>query len=188
MPLHHYSLYNGYYLSYIYTMKQILCFSIFLCVQTTFAQQAKTHRLPVALLQFFQGSWSGEGQFSSGRPIQASLSFKLALDSSWLTCEHTDKAPASYKAMLFWGIDPFTGQFIAYAFDNNQGHRQFQSEGWKENHLILENVQEYPGRGIFYQHFIYEQLDSNQFKMTYETSKDGKTWKMVDFLVFKRNG
>lgn len=91
--------------------------------------------------------------------------------------------------MLLWSVEARTGQFIAYAFafDNGQGHRQFQSEGRKDNRLVLENVQEYPGRGTIYQHFIYEQLESDQFKMTYETSKDGKTWKMIDYLVFKRN-
>ncbi|MFT3827612.1 MAG: hypothetical protein QM731_27060 [Chitinophagaceae bacterium] len=127
-------------------MKKLLAsFIILLCVQTANAQLATPHRLPIDMIQFFQGSWTGEGQFSSGRSIQASLNFKLALDSSWLTCEHTDKAPATYKALLFWGTDPRTGQFIAYAFDNGQGHRQFQSEGWKDNRLVLENVQEYPG-------------------------------------------
>jgi hypothetical protein len=91
-----------------------------------------------------------------------------------------------YKAILLWSRDPQDGRFVAYAFDNGQGHRSFTSEGWKEDKLVLSNDQEYPGRGRFFQHFIYERISDDQLKMTYETSADGKQWRMIDYLVFRK--
>jgi hypothetical protein len=79
-----------------------------------------------------------------------------------------------------------TGRFLAYNFDNFQGHRRFESDGWAGNKLILLTNQNIPNIGLVYEHFIYQKVDNNSFKMTYETSKDNQTWKMVDYLVFKR--
>jgi hypothetical protein len=170
-------------------MKLYLLFlAIAVSAPDTNAQQLKRTPIPADLIQFFQGNWNGEGKFSNGRPISASLKFQLTLDSAWLVCEHIDKAPSTYKANLYWGTDLLNGNFTAYAFDNSHGHRQFSSEGWKENKLILYNEQEIPGRGKFIQHFIYEKQDDTTFKMTYETSKDGKEWRMIDYLVFKKQG
>lgn len=164
-------------------------FLILTITVTTFS--AKAQRITPApispdLIRFFQGNWTGEGKFANGRTIAATLKFGLTLDSSWLVCEHTDIAPATYKAHLYWGTDLMTGNFTAYAFDNSHGHRQFISEGWKDDKLILFNEQEIPGRGKFMQHFIYEKMDETTFKMTYETSRDGLEWRMIDYLIFKK--
>lgn len=143
-------------------------------------------RLPDELVQFFAGNWKGEGAFANGRKIAAGVSFKLALDSSWLSYEHTDEAPNRYKAFSFWGTDKQTGQFLAYTFDNFHGHRQFATDGWKNGKLVLTTQEYYAGKGILFQHFIYEKLDERTFKMTYETSTDGIAWKMGDYLVFTK--
>ncbi|RBL92868.1 hypothetical protein [Chitinophaga flava] len=148
--------------------------------------QTNTNKLPEDLMHFFTGNWSGEGEFSNGRKIAADLSFQLSLDSSWIMYEHTDKAPNHYKAHSMWGIDAQTGQFAAYAFDNFQGHRKFDSNGWKNGKLILTCNTFYPKTGVQYQHFIYEKLSDQSFKMTYETSNDGITWRMIDYLTFTR--
>ncbi len=37
------------------------------------------------------------------------------------------------------------------------------------------------------EHFIYERLSDTQFRMTYETSRDGIAWQMADSLVFTRH-
>lgn len=150
------------------------------------AQQQPTHKLSPDLIRFFTAEWKGAGMFASGRKIEADLVFRVALDSAWLSCSHTDHSPNSYKASLMWGIDKNTGQFLAYNFDNFQGHRQFESDGWVDNKLILSNSQEIPKIGLVYEHFIYQKIDSDSFKMTYETSRDGHIWKMTDYLVFKR--
>ena len=143
-------------------------------------------KLPDEMLQFFLGTWTGEGEFANGKKIAATLQFKLTLDSSWLSSEHTDLPPNRFKAISMWGVDRQTGQFLAYTFDSFNGHRSFVSEGWKNNKLGLTTQEYYTGRGLMFQHFIYEKLDDKRFKMTYEASPDGITWKMVDYLVFTR--
>ncbi len=69
-------------------------------------------RLPDELVQFFAGNWKGEGAFANGRKIAAGVSFKLALDSSWLSYEHTDEAPNRYKAFSFWVPINKQGSFL----------------------------------------------------------------------------
>ncbi|HLZ89592.1 MAG TPA: hypothetical protein VKQ52_20200, partial [Puia sp.] len=76
--------------------------------------QAGPPRLDSAFVRFFSGEWKGEGAFSNGRPITATVVFRLSLDSAWLVCEHRDVPPNSYKATLYWGVDRQTGQFEAY--------------------------------------------------------------------------
>jgi hypothetical protein len=41
---------------------------------------------------------------------------------------------------------------------------------------------------MVFEHFIYERLSAGQFKMTYEVSRDGITWRTGDWLVFTRSG
>jgi hypothetical protein len=156
---------------------------------TTFelsAQQQPSHKLPTDLISFFAAKWEGAGEFANGRKIEADLVFSLPLDSAWLSCSHTDRSPNKYKTTLMWGVDKTTGRFLAYNFDNYQGHRQFESDGWIDNKLVLSNSQNAPGIGIVYEHFIYQKITNDSFKMTYETSRDGQSWKMIDYLVFKR--
>jgi hypothetical protein len=151
------------------------------------AQQQAAHKLPPELISFFVDEWKGTGEFANGRKIEADLVFTATLDSAWLSCSHTDLAPGKYKSALMWGVDKNTGRFLAYNFDNFQGHRQFQSDGWLDNKLVLTNSQDIPNVGLVYEHFIYQKVNQDSFKMTYETSRDGQVWKMVDYLVFNRS-
>ncbi|NEM97918.1 DUF1579 domain-containing protein [Pontibacter burrus] len=169
-------------------MKNLIFTLALLCaVFSAQAQQPAPQKPSKELVQFFSGKWTGEGQFSSGKPIAATLDFSLALDSSWLMHHHTDLAPNTYKATSWWGSDPETGTFVAYIFDNYSGHRKFQSEGFGDGKLVLTTQQPHPKFGIMWQHFIYEKLSADSFKMTYEVSRDGKEWRMVDYLIFKRS-
>lgn len=139
------------------------------------------------MVKFFTGKWSGSGKFANGKDISADITVALSLDSAWLEVDHADKAPNHHKAKSFWGVNRTTGEFVAYTFDNFQGHRQFTSSGWKDNKLILTTQEYYAGYGTVYQHFIYEKISPDSFKMTYETSLDAINWKLGDSLTFKRN-
>ncbi|WP_144266371.1 hypothetical protein [Pontibacter ummariensis] len=150
------------------------------------AQQRPVKKPSKEVLEYFAGSWSGEGEFASGKPISADLSFKASLDSSWIEYEHIDRAPNSYKATSWWGTDQQTGEFVAYIFDSLGGSRKFTGDGWRNGKLVLTNQQEHPQGGTMWQHFIYERLSEDSFKMTFELSKDGVNWRMVDYLVFDR--
>ncbi|MBO0932575.1 hypothetical protein [Fibrella aquatilis] len=160
----------------------LVCSTTYLTAQTP----NSNYKLTNEFVNFFVGSWAGDGEFPNGKKISANLTFELTLDSSWISYEHTDKLPNRYKALSMWGVDMLSGQFVAYTFDNFHGHRKFVSDGWKDNKLILTTNEYYPQRGLLFQHFIYEKLTDKSFKMTYETSKDGITWKLGDFLVFSK--
>lgn len=160
----------------------LFCSAIRLTAQTP----NSNNKLSNEFENFFVGHWAGDGEFLSGKKIAADLTFKLSLDSSWIICEHADKIPNRYKALSMWGVDMLSGQFVAYSFDNFHGHRKFVSDGWKDNKLVLTTNNYSPQRGLVFEHFLYEKLSGNSFKMTYETSKDGITWKLGDYLVFNK--
>lgn len=167
-------------------MKTFL-FSLLLCLGLSASLQAQTSKqLPAALVQFFLGNWTGEGAFANGNKIAADLSFRLSLDSAWIMYEHTDRPPHNYKALSMWGVDVQTGELVDYVFDNFHGHRKFSSEGWKDGKLMLTRQVSQLTNNIVYERFVYEQLSPQSFKMTYERSLDGNTWKLGDYLTFTR--
>lgn len=169
-------------------MMAVTLFSLALTGNPARAQApADGHRLDTGLVNFFCGEWKGGGAFSNGRPIAAGLSFRLSLDSAWLVCEHRDEPPNRYKADLYWGVDESTGQFMAFAFDNFHGHRQFGSNGWVNGKLVLTGQSYAPGAGVYFEHFIYEKMSATSFRMSYETSRDAITWRLGDSLVFRRS-
>lgn len=148
--------------------------------------QSASLKLPRDLVAFFQGTWHGKGEFANGKPIEAELSFHIALDSSWISYTHDDVAPAIYHAQSMWGIDKTSGEFFAYLFDNFQGHRKFEGNGWEQDKLILTSSSYEPKAGLMFQQFIYEKQSDSSFKMTYEISRDARSWRMVDYLIFNK--
>lgn len=149
-------------------------------------QQPKTPKqLPADLIDFFAGEWSGQGEFASGKKIEADISFTVELDNYWLLFRHTDRAPNKYKALGMWGYNRETGQFIMTVENNFGGSILFVSNGWTNGKIIFlkENQSE---TSIFPERFTYEKQTDKSFKMTFENMKDGKTWKMGDYLVFTR--
>ena len=148
----------------------LISFALFALLSAQTHAQTPPPKLDSSLVNFFVGAWSGEGHFSNGKPIAATLSFHLALDSAWLVSEHRDRPPGDYKADSYWGPD------VALVFDNFHGHRSFSSS-WNGTRLVLATA---------YEHFIYEKVSPTQFRMTYEVSRDGTTWYLGDTLLFSR--
>lgn len=147
--------------------------------------QAPVARLDSGMMRLFLGNWKGDGAFANGKKIAATVSFRLALDSAWLVCEHRDVPPNTYAATLFWGVDQ--GKFVAYGFDNFGGHREFASAGWLDGKLELRRPAEAPGGVKYVERFVYERLSADSFRMTYEVSRDGTKWQLGDSLVFTRS-
>ena len=152
------------------------------------AQNIKNNsKFNIAFIKFFEGDWSGVGQFSNGKKIEAEASFKLSLDSCWVIYTHTDKAPNSYKSVSVWGIDKLTGKFLDYIFDNFQGHRLFNSDGWESGRLVLVNKVNMPTGTSTFERFTYLKTGADKFKMSYEVSNDEITWRLGDFVDFIKN-
>jgi hypothetical protein len=155
------------------------------CVRTSQAQNLESKPKPdMDFVKFFEGAWVGSGQFSNGKKIGADASFRLSLDSCWLIYTHTDRSPNRYKAISVWGIDKSTAKFVDYVFDNFHGHRLFTSDGWNSAGLILTCKEITPANETLFQRFTYLKIDADKFKMSYEVSNDGTTWKLGDSLVF----
>ena len=163
-----------------------MTFALFSFVSERVSAQPPPARLDASMVRFFCGEWKGAGAFANGRPIAAVLSFRLSLDSAWLVSDHADVPPNDYKASSYWGVDAATGKFVATVFDNFHGHRSFASSGWVGGRLVLMAESFAPGAGTYFEHFIFERQSDTQFRMTYETSRDGIAWQMGDSLLFTK--
>jgi len=149
-------------------------------------------RLPVELVQFFAGEWSGAGEFANGKKIEADVSFTPDLDNQWLVYHHTDRVPNSYKALGVWGFEYTSKTFVMILNDNYGGARLFSSVGWRESKIVfLKQGTISPQTGAVAQpqnqeRFTFERQSDDAFKMTYEVSKDGASWRVGDYLIFKK--
>jgi hypothetical protein len=164
----------------------VLVFAVLLLTGGDTLAQTQPLKPDTALVNFFVGHWKGEGKFANGTPISATVSFHLSLDSVWLVCDHADVPPMNYKGTSYWGVDANTKQFVAFIFDNYNGHRSFATRGWLGGKLVLFSQNYVQQIGTYFEHFIYERLSATQFKMTYETSADAITWRLGDSLVFSK--
>ena len=144
-------------------------------------------RLPDDLVGFLSGEWIGQGEFASGKKIEAEVSFAPDLDRQWLIYRHTDRLPNKYKAVGMWGFENKSRRFMMTVNDNFGGARQFSSDGWASGKVVFEKILDNvaPASDIR-ERFTFERQDADTFKMTYETSRDAKTWRLGDYLVFKR--
>ncbi len=86
-----------------------------------------------------------------------------------------------------WRIDKATGRFVAYVFDNFQGHRLFYGDGWKDGKLVLTRGGKNSTGTRGYERFVYEKLETGQFRITYQVSADSLTWMEGDHLLFHRS-
>jgi hypothetical protein len=149
-------------------------------------------RLPGDLVQFFSGEWSGVGEFASGKKIEADVSFTADLDNQWLIYRHADRPPNRYKALGVWGFEYSSKTFTMILNDNFGGSRLFSSDGWRDGKIIFfKQGAISPQKGVApaqnQERFTFERQADQAFKMTYEVSKDGVTWRLGDYLIFKKH-
>jgi len=141
--------------------------------------------VPLEMAEFFVGEWNGQGEFASGKKIEADVSFTMELDNQRLLYRHADRLPNRYKALGTWGYDNETNKFVMIVQDNFGGSRVFESDGWKNGKIVF--LKDVPATATAYpERFTFETKLPNLFKMTYEASRDGKTWKLGDYINFKR--
>lgn len=145
--------------------------------------------VPADLLQFLTGEWTGAGQFASGRPIEADVSFTPDLDNRWIVYRHADLAPGRYKVLGMWGCERSRMQLIMTLHDNSGGFRTFESEGWVDATVVFHRstaVATNAASTKSQERFTFMRQSEDTFKMTYETTADGTIWKLGDWLVFRR--
>ncbi len=87
-----------------------------------------------------------------------------------------------YKAMGMWGYESATRQLVMTVNDNFGGARTFNSTGWADGKVVFATAP-----SARQERFTFERQNPTQFKMTYEVSSDGKTWRMGDYVVFVKH-
>ena len=158
-----------------------LALSLFLLMVAPWTSRAVDAPKPVppGLTAFLEGTWTGSGEFASGKKISAAASFASELGGQWLSYRHEDRPPGRYQALGLWGYDRQSGDFVMSLHDSGGGLRRFSSTGWTQGGIVFERGE--PDR----ERFRFERLDDDRMKMTYERG-DGAGWKMVDYVVFVR--
>jgi len=142
-------------------------------------------QLPADLKDFFIGEWSGAGEFSNGKKIEADVSFSADLDNQWLSYSHTDRLPNKYKARGMWGFDRESGKFVMLLSNNFGGARLFVSDGWADGKIVFNRERLLAALSVA-ERFTFARESASSFRMTYETSRDEKAWRVGDYLTFKR--
>src|SRR6267154_2791130 len=136
---------------------------------------------PADLKDFFIGEWSGAGEFSNGKKIEADVNFSADLDNQWLSYRHTDRLPNKYKARGMWGFDRESGKFVMLLSDNFGGARLFVSDGSADDKIVF-NRERLLAVLLVEERFTFARESANSFRMTYETSRDEKAWRLGDYL------
>lgn len=139
-------------------------------------------KLPRDVADYFSGEWSGEGQFASGKKIEADISFRTDLDGQWLAYRHTDRPPGQYKAAGMWGFERSANAFVMTLNDNFGGARNFSSAGWRDGKIVFERAIDAHKQ----ERFTFLREADDRMKMSYEVSADGSPWKLVDHLIFHK--
>lgn len=154
---------------------------------TAAAQPSPSPDKELAKLAYFSGSWAGKGAFSSGRPIEAEVSFTQELDGKGLVYRHTDRSPNTFKALSVWSFNTELRQYVSVMSDNFGGGRVLVSPGWQADTLTLEQVPLLAQSPPVKQRFRFQKVTATSFRMTCERDKgDGKGWQLGDYLVFTR--
>jgi hypothetical protein len=158
---------------------------VLLVTHAAFTQQRTAiKRIPADIVDYYTGTWNGQGAFASGKPISAVIDFKPILDSCCLLESHADVAPNKYKAESIWGVDGITGQLTMDVYDNFGGHRVFTSAGWLHGKMVFDYTTTITTGQTRFERFTYQKETSNSFIMRYETSIDNVAWKLGDQLTF----
>lgn len=165
-----------------------LLFITAFCANQITAQAAKdyTETGKKDFLAFYSGEWEGAGEFTSGKKIAATIDFKYDAETDVVLYRHRDLPPNSYKALAVWKIDKKRDEIIAAINDGFGATRIFVSKEWKAKKITFELINTFNDADFVKQRFIYQPLTKDSFKMTFETQKNGKDWKLGDFLVFNR--
>lgn len=146
-------------------------------------------QLPADLVTFLAGRWRGIGAFASGKKIEATVVFAPDLEGQWLSYRHDDIRPGKYHASGYWGVEADSSALVMILMDNFGGIRLFTSDGWANGVITFKDGERIPvvaGRTARQERFVFQRKSMTSFRMTYEVSADGVSWKMGDYLDFTK--
>ncbi|HLJ91265.1 MAG TPA: hypothetical protein VKZ53_30990 [Candidatus Angelobacter sp.] len=143
--------------------------------------------LPPDVLEYFQGSWSGKGSFTSGKSVESKFSFVPDLEKQCISIRHKEEPPNTFEFAGLLSVDSFSGGLVLLLASNHSaGARIFRSSGWEGDKMTFQGV---PELRAFYalERFTFERKSPTNFHTTYEMSPDnGKTWVVGDQQEFTK--
>jgi hypothetical protein len=152
---------------------------------TTVAAAQSGAPQPMSSMQWLQGKWSCDGHFlRSGKSISADVSFESSLDGKLLLFRHDDRPPFSYHALSEWGYSTSAKRFVSTIQDSAGGFRYFESDGWRDGHLVWEGDAIKPEKPTL-QRFRFNKNSDNEFRAIYYVQHDGQ-WTDIDTSICKR--
>ena len=177
------------------SMKQILfVLTLFLVGQflstlQSFSQTAQTSEtaLPPDMVSYFNGNWAGKGKFSSGKDVEASVSFVPDLGTQCVVVRQKEKPPNTFEFIALWSVDSVSKDIVMLlASNHNSGARTFRSHGWRDGTIVFQSVPELRALWAF-ERFTFARESATIFHATYEFSRDdGKTWQVGDRQTFTK--
>ena len=69
--------------------------------------------------------------------------------------------------------------------NNFGGARLFVSDGWADGKIVFNRERLLTALSVA-ERFTFARESASSFRMTYETSRDEKAWRVGDYLTFKR--
>lgn len=147
----------------------------------------KAKELPADIVRFFQGSWTGSGNFvRANRPVRSTYRFEPVADGQALLVRHSEQPPNSFAFVGLWSVDTRSGEMVMLLASNgNGGARMFRAAGAQGGRMTFlpdPSLQSWFAR----ERITIERLDPNRFSARYELSRDGTNWGGGDFQVFTR--
>jgi hypothetical protein len=142
--------------------------------------------LPADVRDYFEGNWTGSGQFSNGKPLSSTFSFEEALDGEALFVRHAEKEPHKFAYMGMWTVDTAKGDIVMMLAGNLKGGaRLFRSQGWEGDTLTFmpdKNLQTWWAM----EKIVFTRESPTRFKAKYQMSRDGANWRGGDEQTFTK--
>jgi hypothetical protein len=138
--------------------------------------------IPIEVLNYFAGDWTGKDAFTSGRAPASELSFTPVPKNSPFYVDIGN----SHRHFL-WCVDSASGDLVMFLASNHAGGaRVYRSQGWQNGELVFQSIPEF--RASFpLERFTFKRESGEVFQTTYEMSlDDGKTWMVGDRQTFTR--
>jgi len=152
------------------------------------ALAAKGAALPADIVRFFEGSWTGSGNFVRGnKPLQSTYRFESVSDGQGLLVRHQEQLPHTFSFVGLWSVDTRSGDVVMMLASNLKGGaRMFRSSGWQGATLTFRPD---PSLQTWFaqERITIQRLDATRFSARYELSRDGVNWGGGDFQTFTRD-
>ena len=132
------------------------------------------------------GRWRGQGRFAaSGKPLSSIMTFAVTAGGKAISVEAAEEAPNTFAYGALWSIGKGGDGLIMTLVADEGDPSLYRSKGWVGDRMIFEPDHRF-GDGPGGDRFTYDRTADEGFSITYEFSRDGRTWRVGDRQTFTR--